>query len=198
MVTITSGLTTSRRGFGPMGGTATTTGSGIIVTPDGYVLTNAHVVSDADAITVTLLDGSEYEATLIRALGDEDLALLKVEGSGLPAATIGDSSDLRVGQYAIAIGSPLGYSNSVTMGIVSGLARELASLTQSQDAQAYIDLIQTDAAISPGNSGGALVNAAGQVMGITTAISSTAQGVGFAISIDAAAMLLGFAAEDLT
>jgi serine protease Do len=198
VVTITAEVTATQRGFGPMGGIATATGSGIIVTSDGYILTNAHVVNDADAIRVTLLDGSEYGATIIRALREQDLALLKVEGSGLPVATIGDSSDLRVGQVAIAIGSPLSYVGTVTLGIVSAVDRTIDVVEGRFETVHLTGLIQTDAAINEGNSGGALLDASGAVIGITTAVSSTAQGVGFAIPIDAAGSLLEIAGADLT
>ena len=168
-------------------------GSGVIFSSDGMIVTNNHVVSENDVpvsdIVVTLATGEKLPATMVGRDPLTDLAVIKIEKTDLtPATFVQDMTNVKVGQYAIAIGSPLGYSNSVTMGIVSGLARELASLTQSPDAQAYIDLIQTDAAISPGNSGGALVNAAGQVMGINVAYlppqDTGAQNLGFAIPAD--------------
>jgi serine protease Do len=195
IVTITAQLT-SQGGFGRMPGAASATGSGIIVTSDGYVLTNAHVVGGADVITVTLLDGSEYGATIVEARDDQDLALLKVEGSGLPVATIGDSSALEVGQTAIAIGSPLSYAGTVTLGIVSAVDRTIDVVEGRFVTVHLAGLIQTDAAINEGNSGGALLDATGAVIGITTAVSSTAQGVGFAIPIAAAASLLEIAATN--
>jgi S1-C subfamily serine protease len=168
-------------------------GSGVIFTSDGMIVTNNHVVSENDVpvtdITVTLATGEKLPATIVGRDPLTDLAVIKIDKTGLtPAAFVQDMTKVKVGQYAIAIGSPLGYSNSVTMGIVSGLQRELASLVQTQDAQAYIDLIQTDAAISPGNSGGALVNSAGEVMGINVAYlppqQTGAQNLGFAIPAD--------------
>ena len=168
-------------------------GSGVIFNSDGMIVTNNHVVSENDVpvtdITVTLATGEKLPATIVGRDPLTDLAVIKIAKTGLtPAAFVQDMTTVKVGQYAIAIGSPLGYSNSVTMGIVSGMQRDLASLVQSQDAQAYIDLIQTDAAISPGNSGGALVNAAGQVIGINVAYlppqQTGAQNLGFAIPAD--------------
>lgn len=168
-------------------------GSGVIFNSDGMIVTNNHVVSENDVpvsdIVVTLATGEKLPATIVGRDPLTDLAVIKIEKTGLtPAAFVQDMTKVKVGQYAIAIGSPLGYSNSVTMGIVSGLQRDLGSLAQSQDAQAYIDLIQTDAAISPGNSGGALVNATGQVMGINVAYlppqQTGAQNLGFAIPAD--------------
>ena len=168
-------------------------GSGVIFSSDGMIVTNNHVVSENDVpvtdIVVTLATGEKLPATIVGRDPLTDLAVIKIEKTGLtPATFVQDMTTVKVGQYAIAIGSPLGYSNSVTMGIVSGLQRDLASLAEAQDAQAYIDLIQTDAAISPGNSGGALVNAAGQVMGINVAYlppqATGAQNLGFAIPAD--------------
>jgi serine protease Do len=168
-------------------------GSGVIFNSDGMIVTNNHVVSQNDEpatdIVVTLATGEKLPATIVGRDPLTDLAVIKIEKTGLtPAAFVQDMTQVKVGQYAIAIGSPLGYSNSVTMGIVSGLQRDLASLVEAQDAQAYIDLIQTDAAISPGNSGGALVNAAGQVIGINVAYmppqETGAQNLGFAIPAD--------------
>lgn len=164
-------------------------GSGIIVRADGYILTNKHVVRDTDQVTVVLADGTTYDN--VRVLGTDplnDIAILKINGaSNLPAATFGDSSTTRIGQKVIAIGNSLGqYQNTVTNGIISGKGRPIAaSDSQNQSVENLTDLIQTDAAINPGNSGGPLLNTSGQVIGINTAIVEDAQGIGFAIPINA-------------
>jgi serine protease Do len=170
-------------------------GSGVILTSDGYVLTNRHVVEGADTLSVSLADGTELPARLVRIAEDTDLALIKVAGSGLPAASIGNSDALAVGQTAIAIGSPLGsYTETVTRGIVSGLDRRITVTDQSTGRETTLDgLIQTDAAINPGNSGGPLLDASGNVIGINTAIAADAEGLGFAIPISAAAQLIDLA-----
>jgi S1-C subfamily serine protease len=168
-------------------------GSGVIISADGMIVTNNHVVSENDIpvtkITVTLTTGEKIPATIVGRDSQTDLAVIKIDKTGLvPATFVQDMSTVKVGQYAVAIGSPLGYSSSVTLGIISGLQRDLASLVNAADAQAYIDLIQTDAAISPGNSGGALLNAAGEVIGINVAYvppqQTGAQNIGFAIPAD--------------
>ena len=142
-----------------------------------------------------LLDGRTYPATLVRTATDNDLALIKIDATGLTAASIGSSSALEVGQTAIAIGSPLGtYTETVTQGIISALGRDVTVGDQlSQEETTLRNLIQTDAAINPGNSGGPLLDAAGNVVGINTAVSTTAQGLGFAIPIDAARDLISLA-----
>ncbi|GBD29252.1 Putative serine protease HhoB [bacterium HR32] len=153
-------------------------GSGVIVSEDGYILTNNHVIRNATQIRVRLLDGTELEGRVVGTDPPSDLAVIKVDPRGrrLPAAELGDSHALRVGQLAIAIGNPFGLGSTVTVGVVSALNRSI------QVPGFVIDnLIQTDAAINPGNSGGALVNSAGQVVGINTAIIPQAQGIGFAI-----------------
>lgn len=153
-------------------------GSGVIVSEDGYILTNNHVIRNASQIRVRLLDGTELEGRVVGTDPPSDLAVIKVDPKGrkLPAAELGDSHALRVGQLAIAIGNPFGLGSTVTVGVVSALNRSI------QVPGFVIDnLIQTDAAINPGNSGGALVNSAGQVIGINTAIIPQAQGIGFAI-----------------
>jgi serine protease Do len=162
-------------------------GTGIIVGKDGYILTNKHVITGANAVSIILADGTEYKD--VKILGSDplnDVAFLKISNvSNLPAVTLGDSSSLRVGQKVIAIGNSLGqYQNTVTSGIVSGVGRPVQA--QSGDiTEDLTDLIQTDAAINPGNSGGPLLNAGGQVIGINTAVATDAQGIGFSIPINA-------------
>ena len=170
------------------------TGSGFILRSDGYILTNNHVASIADgggSIKVVFNDGSKVDATLVGTNPGYDLAVVKVDKSGLPAVTLGSSSALQVGDTAIAIGSPLGLQGTVTSGIISALNRPVTA-GGSGDA-AYINAIQTDAAINPGNSGGPLVNGSGQVIGINSAIATMGQGgqtgsigLGFSIPIDTA------------
>jgi serine protease Do len=153
-------------------------GSGVIVSADGYVLTNNHVVEGAKEITVTLPDKREYPGTVVGLDPQTDLAVIKVEATDLPFVQWGDSSQLQVGEYVLAVGNPFGLNSTVTLGIVSALGRGGMGITQ------YEDFIQTDAAINPGNSGGALVNTQGELVGINTAIFSRSggyQGVGFAV-----------------
>jgi S1-C subfamily serine protease len=172
---------------GGLFGGASGTGSGVIYDSEGWILTNRHVVEDAEAVIVALSDGRTFDGTVYGIDTLTDLAIVKVEGSDLPAAPIGTSRELSPGQLAIAIGNPLGYENTVTTGIVSGLGRQITASDANQtSAETLRNLIQTDAAINPGNSGGPLVNSAGQVIGINTAVSTTAQGLGFAIPIDVA------------
>jgi serine protease Do len=168
------------------------TGSGVIYDAAGWILTNRHVVEDAGQLTVTLNDGRVFDATVYGIDTLTDLAIVKIEADDLPTAPIGSSSDLEAGQLAIAIGNPLNYTNTVTTGIVSGLGRQIQATDAGQTSQpdTLRNLIQTDAAINPGNSGGPLVNSAGQVIGINTAVSTTAQGLGFAIPIDVAVPIM--------
>lgn len=157
-------------------------GSGFIVSQDGYLLTNAHVVEGADEVTVRLTDKREFKAKIIGADKRTDIALLKIEASGLPAVRMGDPGQLRVGEWVVAIGSPFGFDNSVTAGIVSAKGRSLPQ-------ENYVPFIQTDVAINPGNSGGPLFNLRGEVVGINSQIYSRSggyMGVSFAIPIDVA------------
>ena len=166
-------------------------GSGFIISKDGYVLTNEHVVHAADKITVILSDGRSFTGKLVGSHPQYDLAIVKIEGKDLPVAPIGTSSDLMVGEWAIAIGNPFGYllndtQPTVTAGVISATRRDIKS--QSESVGIYKNMIQTDAAINPGNSGGPLVNARGEVIGINTFIftkSGGSEGIGFAIPIDA-------------
>ncbi len=185
---------TSQIGGGPgrFGGTATGVGSGIVLTADGYALTNRHVVEGSESLTATLADGSSFPATVVTLSDTQDLALVKIDATGLKPATIGDSATIQVGQTAIAIGSPLGtYTETVTKGIVSALDRTITVQDEQTGRPVSLSgLIQTDAAINPGNSGGPLLDAAGQVIGVNTATASSAEGLGFAIPIKEAASLI--------
>ena len=157
-------------------------GSGVIFDSHGWILTNHHVVADTSSLTVQLKDGRQFQGTIYGIDTLTDLAVVKVDATGLPTAPLGDSSAIKVGELAIAIGSPLGtYSNSVTSGIVSATGRSIDT-----DTGTINNLIQTDAAINPGNSGGPLVDALGKVIGINTAVATNAQGIGFSIPIDIA------------
>ena len=163
---------------------ATGVGSGVLYDPNGWILTNRHVVQGGNALQVELKDGRTFEGTVYGIDTLTDLAIVKIEGTDLPTANLGDSEALEVGQLVIAIGSPLGtYSNSVTSGIVSAKGR---TITAEGSTQPLNNLIQTDAAINPGNSGGPLLDAAGNVVGINTAIARDSTGIGFAIPINIA------------
>ncbi|NPV53822.1 MAG: PDZ domain-containing protein [Firmicutes bacterium] len=153
-------------------------GSGFIIRSDGYILTNKHVIEKAKEIKVTLGDGREFDGKVVGADPLYDFAVVKINARNLPTVTLGDSDKIRPGDWAIAIGNPLGLQHTVTAGIISGLAR---SLEDPRETGSYI---QTDAAINPGNSGGPLVNIRGEVVGINTAIIPSAQGIGFAIPIN--------------
>ncbi|MBM4134637.1 MAG: DegQ family serine endoprotease [Nitrospira sp.] len=158
-------------------------GSGVIVSPDGYIVTNNHVVEGAQELAVTLPDKREFRGKIVGTDPKTDLAVIKVDGHDLPFVPWGDSSQLQVGEYVLAVGNPFGLNSTVTLGIVSALGRGRMGITQ------YEDFIQTDAAINPGNSGGALVNQAGKLVGINTAIISQTggyQGVGFAVPVSMA------------
>ena len=155
-------------------------GSGLILTPDGFVLTNHHVVAQANVVEVSLRDGSSLAGHIVGQDPDTDLAVLRVESSGLPTLEFGDSASLRVGQLAIAVGNPFGFQNSVSVGVISALGRTLPG----QSGHLLEGMIQTDVALNPGNSGGPLVDSHGRVIGINTAMVSNAQGLSFAIPIN--------------
>jgi serine protease Do len=189
VVTITSeGF--SSRGFTQIPSTGV--GSGIILTSDGYILTNRHVTEGSQSLTVELADGRQFDARIVKQLDDQDLALIKVDATGLSPAVIGNSDALEVGQTAIAIGSPLGtFTETVTRGIISGTGRTITVADESTGRPVTMTgLLQTDAAINPGNSGGPLLDATGAVIGVNTAVSSEAEGLGFAIPISEAASLI--------
>jgi Do/DeqQ family serine protease len=158
-------------------------GSGFIFSNDGQILTNAHVVDGAETVTVTLKDGREFEGRVLGTDPVTDVAVLKIEAADLPTVTLSDSEQLQPGEWAIAIGNPLGLDNTVTAGIVSATGR---SSSQVGEPDKRVSFIQTDAAINPGNSGGPLLNQQGQVIGMNTAIIQGAQGIGFAIPINTA------------
>jgi S1-C subfamily serine protease len=152
-------------------------GSGVVIAPDGYVLTNSHVVDGADEVEVVFTDGATYRAPVVGTDAATDLALVRALGPSLPAAELGDSDALRVGQLVIAIGDPLGLQSTVTTGVVSALGRSL----NAKNGRIIENVIQTDAALNPGNSGGPLVDTHGKVVGVNTAIIAGAQGIAFAI-----------------
>jgi len=158
-------------------------GSGVIIDASGLIITNAHVVDGADRVTVTLSDGRTFEGRVLGGDRVTDVAVVKIEGDRLPTATLGNSDLLRPGEWAIAIGNPLGLNSTVTAGIISATGRSSAQVGIPDQRASFI---QTDAAINPGNSGGPLVNERGEVIGINTAIRANAQGLGFAIPINTA------------
>ncbi|MGH2472666.1 MAG: S1C family serine protease [Candidatus Limnocylindria bacterium] len=167
-------------------------GSGVIVAPDGYALTNAHVVDGAREVAVTLHSGAELTAAVVGFDSATDLAVIRILGSGLPAAELAETDSLRVGQLVIAIGDPLGFHSTVTTGVVSALGRSLSA----RDGRLIENVIQTDAALNPGNSGGPLVDTQAKVVGINTAIIPTAQGICFAIPAATARMVAGMLIRD--
>jgi S1-C subfamily serine protease len=162
-------------------------GSGVIVAPDGYVLTNSHVVRGAGRLEATLTDGRTLRAHLVGEDPSTDLALIRLGASDMPTAVLGRSASLRVGQLVVAIGNPLGFQSTVSAGVVSALGRAFRSRT----GRLIENVIQTDVALNPGSSGGPLVDSAGRVVGINTAIIAQAQGLSFAIPIDTASWVIG-------
>ena len=162
-------------------------GSGVVLSPDGLIVTNAHVVRGNTTVELRFADARRLAGHVIGSDPDTDIALVKAAGDGLPAATLGDSARLRRGQVAIAIGNPLGFESTVTAGVVSALGRSLAS----PSGRPIEDVIQTDAALNPGNSGGALANSTGEVIGITAAMIRGAQGLCFAVASSTVQFVVG-------
>jgi S1-C subfamily serine protease len=167
-------------------------GSGFVFSSDGMILTNAHVIENAKRINVTLLDGEEFTAEVTGVDRDTDIAIIKIFGSGYTSARLGSSGDLKIGQLVIVIGNPLGYQHSVSVGVLSGVGRTM----RTPDGHLVDNILQSDAAMNPGNSGGPMIDTGGDVIGINTAIIPSAQGLSFSIGIDTAKEIARYLIRD--
>lgn len=171
---------------------ATGTGSGFVFSSDGLILTNAHVIENSSRLKVSLLDGNEFTGEVIGKDKETDIAIIKVFGSGYTPVKLGVSGDLKIGQLVIAIGNPLGYQHSVSVGVLSGIGRTM----RTPGGQLIDDILQSDAAMNPGNSGGPMINTDGESVGINTAIIPSAQGLSFSIGIDSAKEIARYLISD--
>ena len=170
----------------------TGTGSGFVFSSDGLILTNAHVIDSSTRLNITLLDGNEFSAEVVGRDKDSDIAIIKIFGGGYTPVKLGVSGDLKIGQLVIAIGNPLGYQHSVSVGVLSGVGRTM----QTPGGQLIDDILQSDAAMNPGNSGGPMINSNGEAVGINTAIIPSAQGLSFSIGIDSAKEIARYLISD--
>jgi S1-C subfamily serine protease len=166
----------------------TGTGSGFVFSSDGMILTNAHVIENSSRLRVTLLDGSEFNGEAVGTDKETDIAIIKIFGGGYTPVRLGDSASLKIGQLVIAIGNPLGYQHSVSTGVLSGVGRTM----RTPGGQLIDDILQTDAALNPGNSGGPMINTDAEAIGINTAIIPSAQGLSFSIGIDSAKEIMKY------
>ncbi len=167
-------------------------GSGFVFSSDGLILTNSHVIDNSDKLVITLLDGDEFNAEVTGIDKDTDIAIIKIYGSGYSPAKLGESGDLKIGQLVIAIGNPLGYQHSVSAGVLSGVGRTM----RTPEGHLIDNILQSDAAMNPGNSGGPMIDTGGEVIGINTAIIPSAQGLSFSIGIDTAKEIAKYLIND--